>query len=42
MNFWESLYKNKLMLTGGGLVLLLLVISILAPWLAPYDRDRSI
>jgi peptide/nickel transport system permease protein len=40
MNFWETFYKNKLMLSGGGLVLLLLVISILAPWLAPYDPGQ--
>ena len=40
MNFWETFYKNKLMLSGSGLVLLLLVISILAPWLAPYDPGQ--
>lgn len=40
MNFGESLYKNKLMATGGGLVLLLLIVSILAPWLAPYDPGQ--
>lgn len=40
MNWWESLYKNKLMVTGGGLVLLLLIVSILAPWLAPYDPGQ--
>lgn len=40
MNFWETFYKNKLMLTGGGLVLLLLIVSILAPWLAPYDPGQ--
>ena len=40
MNFWETFYKNKLMLSGGGLVLLLLIISILAPWLAPYDPGQ--
>ncbi|MGD0169460.1 MAG: ABC transporter permease [Smithella sp.] len=40
MNFWETFYKNKLMLYGGGLVTLLLIISILAPWLAPYDPGQ--
>ncbi len=28
------------MATGGGLVLLLLIVSILAPWLAPYDPGQ--
>jgi ABC-type dipeptide/oligopeptide/nickel transport systems, permease components len=40
MKFWETFYKNKLMLTGSGLVLLLLLISFLAPWLAPYDPGQ--
>ena len=40
MNFWETFYKNKLMLTGSGLVLLLLIISLMAPWLAPYDPGQ--
>ncbi|PKN51034.1 MAG: peptide ABC transporter permease [Deltaproteobacteria bacterium HGW-Deltaproteobacteria-13] len=40
MNFWETFYKNKLMLSGGGLVLLLLIVSLLAPWLAPYDPGQ--
>ncbi len=37
MNFWEMFYKNKLMLTGSGIVLLFFLLSLLAPWLAPYD-----
>jgi len=40
MNLWEALYKNKLMLAGSGLVLLLLFVSLLAPWLAPYDPGQ--
>jgi len=40
MNFWETFYKNKLMLYGGGLVTLLLMISLMAPWLAPYDPGQ--
>jgi peptide/nickel transport system permease protein len=40
MNFWETFYKNKLMLYGGGLVALLLIISLMAPWLAPYDPGQ--
>ena len=40
MNFWEIFYKNKLMLTGSGIVLLFFIISLLAPWLAPYDPGQ--
>ena len=40
MNFWETFYKNKLTLTGGGIVLLLLIISFMAPWLSPYDPGQ--
>ncbi|HQK99385.1 MAG TPA: ABC transporter permease [Smithellaceae bacterium] len=37
MTFWEMFYKNKLALAGLGMVLLLFVVSLLAPLLAPYD-----
>ncbi|HPD56193.1 MAG TPA: ABC transporter permease [Smithellaceae bacterium] len=37
MSFWQAFYKNKLMVAGAGIVLLLFIVSILAPWLAPYD-----
>jgi len=37
MNFWEMFYKNKLALTGCGIVLLLFAVSLLAPVIAPYD-----
>jgi peptide/nickel transport system permease protein len=40
MNFWETIYKNKLMLSGCGIVFLLLIISLMAPWLAPYDPGQ--
>jgi peptide/nickel transport system permease protein len=40
MNAWESVYKNKLMLAGSGIVLLLMVVSMLAPWIAPYDPGQ--
>ena len=40
MKLWETFYKNKLMVAGSGLVLLLLFISLLAPWLAPYDPGK--
>jgi len=37
MGFWEMFYKNKLALAGLGIVILLFVVSFLAPVLAPYD-----
>jgi len=40
MNFWETFYKNKLALTGSGIVLLLFIVSLLAPLLAPYDPGQ--
>lgn len=40
MGFWEMFYKNKLMLAGSGIVLLLFIVSFLAPWLAPYDPGQ--
>ena len=40
MSFWETFYKNKLALTGSGIVLLLFIVSLLAPLLAPYDPGQ--
>ena len=40
MNFWETFYKNKLALTGSGIVLLLFLLSLFAPWIAPYDPGQ--
>lgn len=37
MGFWKMFYQNKLALTGCGIVILLFVVSLLAPMLAPYD-----
>jgi len=37
MTFWEMFYKNKLALTGCGIVILLFVVSLTAPVIAPYD-----
>ena len=37
MGFWEAFYKNKLALTGSAIVLLLFLVSLFAPWFAPYD-----
>jgi peptide/nickel transport system permease protein len=40
MGFWGIFCKNKLMLAGSGIVLLLFIVSFLAPWLAPYDPGQ--
>jgi peptide/nickel transport system permease protein len=40
MGFWETFYKNKLALTGSGIVLLLFLVSLFAPWIAPYDPGQ--
>jgi peptide/nickel transport system permease protein len=37
MTFWEMFYKNKLALTGCGIVILLFVVSLMAPVIDPYD-----
>lgn len=40
MGFWETFYKNKLALTGSGIVLVLFFVSLFAPWFAPYDPGQ--
>jgi len=40
MNFWETFYRNKLALTGSGIVLLLFFVSVFAPLIAPYDPGQ--
>jgi len=39
-DFWKRFSKNKMTLAGGGIVILLSVVSIFAPWLAPYDPNQ--
>lgn len=38
-DFWKQFRKNRLALAGSVLVLCLFVVSLLAPWLAPYDPN---
>jgi peptide/nickel transport system permease protein len=38
--FWGRLKRNRMAMTGLGLVLGLFVVSIFAPWLAPYDPNH--
>lgn len=37
MGFWEMFYKKKLAIVGCAIVVLLFVISLLAPWISPCD-----
>lgn len=37
MTFWKMFYKNKLALAGCGIILFLIVVSLVAPFIAPYD-----
>jgi peptide/nickel transport system permease protein len=39
-DFWKRFSKNKLALAGSLVVILLFVISILAPWIAPHDPNQ--
>jgi peptide/nickel transport system permease protein len=38
--FWTRLRRNRMAMTGLALVLGLFVVSICAPWLAPYNPDH--
>ena len=38
--FWGRLQRNRMAMTGLALVLGLFVVSVLAPWLAPYDPNQ--
>lgn len=35
--FWHRACRNKAFLTGGGLLLLICLIALLAPWISPHD-----
>jgi peptide/nickel transport system permease protein len=39
-DFWKRFSKNKIALAGSCVVILLFIISILAPWLSPYDPNQ--
>ncbi|MGE5094166.1 MAG: ABC transporter permease [Betaproteobacteria bacterium] len=34
---WRRVWKNKAVLVGFGLLLLIVAVALLAPWIAPYD-----
>lgn len=39
-DFWKRFLKNKMALAGSMVVVLLFIVSILAPWIAPYDPNQ--
>ena len=39
-DFWKRFFKNKMALAGSMVVVLLFIVSILAPWVAPYDPNQ--
>ncbi len=39
-DFWKRFSNNKIALAGSCVVILLFIISILAPWLSPYDPNQ--
>jgi peptide/nickel transport system permease protein len=38
-DFWQQFKQNKMAVAGGILVVLLFIVSLLAPWIAPYDPN---
>ena len=36
-DFLERFFKNKMAVAGSIVVMLLFAVSLLAPWIAPYD-----
>ena len=34
---WRRARKNKALMTGGGILLLIVLIALLAPWISPHD-----
>jgi peptide/nickel transport system permease protein len=37
--FWQRFRHNRFAMAGGGVVILLFLVSLLAPWITPYDPD---
>lgn len=35
--WWPRIWRNKAVVVGGGLLLALIVVALLAPWLSPHD-----
>ncbi|HPQ44140.1 MAG TPA: ABC transporter permease [Syntrophales bacterium] len=39
-DFWYRFSRNKVAVAGGIVVILLFIVSLLAPWIAPYDPNE--
>lgn len=37
--FWKRIRQNRFAMAGGAVVMLLFILSVLAPWLTPYHPD---
>jgi peptide/nickel transport system permease protein len=37
--FWKRIRRNRLAMAGGGVVIALFLVSLLAHWITPYDPD---
>ena len=38
-DFWYRFFRNKMAVAGGGVVILLFVVSLFSPWISPYDPN---
>jgi len=38
---WRRLRKNKLAVAGGAILILLMIVALLTPWLAPYNYETQ-
>ncbi len=39
-DFWYNFFRNKMAVVGGSVVIILFVVSLLAPWIAPFDPNE--
>jgi peptide/nickel transport system permease protein len=38
-HFWNRFFKNRMAVAGGFIVVFLLIVSLLAPWISPFDPN---
>ena len=41
MELWKALKHRRLAMAGGAVILLLVVVGIAGPWLAPYSPTHA-